>query len=325
MNSRRSSLFCVLSLVISGCASDANLSGGPARVYTPTGEQASPPPMSTQFVTASPPSISQTPRVTDTEVLATESVIQDWSQVETATGESLLAPDGAVAAEVRSSLCLGIENPVVLHQVVLHSTSEQHTIAQFAYSCDGPVSFVPVQLLRWTDDGRYLFYTDQGGGGGGGSLCQWLRPAFRYDVAARATTAVFWEQGSYDGRYSAYRAVDGLTILDKSTGEISIKAPSQYPSGDLAWVTWSPDSHWVIYLENDRPQCLSDGASALTLVDVKGVTSYRAQISKGGEPMGAGSQVEWTGDGEFVVRTYGSVVHAYRITPSGLEQLDSLP
>lgn len=325
MNTCRRFILCAFCFTVVGCVSNTYPSETSVGPNAATVEGLLTPPTSTVLPMPSlVPSTQATERFLF-EGLVTVTAARDWGSIETATGETLIAPNGAMTAEVRSSLCVGVEDPMVLHEIVLRSKSEDQSIAQFAFSCEGTVSFVPVQLLKWTEDSRYLFYTDQGGGGGQGNLCQWLRPAYRYEVASRAITKVSWEQSSYDGRYSAYRTVDELMVLDKSTGETPTKVSSSYPGGELAWVSWSPDDRWISYLENADSQCLSDGASTLTVVEANGKDFFRAQISQGGESMTAGSQVDWKSNEEFMVRTYGSATLTYHISNSGLERLDTTP
>ena len=243
---------CVL--LISGCVSAREASAPlPTMTPSPTATRATP------TASASP---SPTPPPVATPNLAATVAAQQTPRVY----KTLSSPDGMWEAEVLVYDCvaLGSEGPEYAYEVLLLRATDGAIVQvdEQTIACGG-LGAAGFDLLLWSPDSRYLYYTPTREGVPDGCGF-WAGAVARFDVQTRRREVMWSAIFSPDRQRLAVIEPSALALWDVDGGEI---ARWSFPQeGVLAGVAWSPDGERVALLFV-QTLCPPAGPSRLFLFD----------------------------------------------------------
>lgn len=236
------------------------------------------------------------------------------------------SPDGASTAEVWAGACptdAGSDATSRMELRLRHSGTERLLIEQ-TLSCSGGLGAFGLDVLGWSEDGSYVYYTDAASGGPDGGGCPWWRTAYRHAVATGETIRFSDAARSPDGASAAFHSGAELAILDWATGAIAVIQAAD-PDGSLASIGWSPDGTRVAFLENSLPMCARDGTGTLTVWEPATGAVFRATIDSGPEMADAAAWVTWETAERLTIERYSGEQDPYALTATGLQPVEPAP
>lgn len=189
--------------------------------------------------------------------------------------ETFLSPDGLWRAEILRYGCVrageGDENAYEQLKIVHLNDGAERLVADQLQNCGGLGAY-GLDVLYWSQNSLYLYFTDASRGVPDGLSCYWERPMARVEVIEGRIEHLNQGPISPDGRTIAVRQEETILIWDLEQGEIARFQPI-VPQAALGGITWSPDGQALAYLQTES-SCYPFGKSDLVILDL----STREQV-----------------------------------------------
>lgn len=170
--------------------------------------------------------------------------------------QSYASPDGAWTAQVTVYDCSLVGDNEMSYEVLelIDSTTQaRHVVAEQLIYCQGLGAF-GLSILHWSENGRYLYYTDgrEGYPDGAGF---WLRPMYRVQISDRSAAylggGLFSPTWDMIATWQQTAEQNAVVIWNVADGEQTARFASFVPAPYLLNLFWLPDSSGVIYLLGD--------------------------------------------------------------------------
>jgi hypothetical protein len=181
--------------------------------------------------------------------------------------ESLPSPDGEWRAEVVVYPCVETgEGEQAFEELRLTDAHHGRTfVADHQLQNCGGLGAFGLGRLSWSQNSRYLYYTDAREGVPDGGCGAWIPPTVRLDVETHEVVHLGSGPLSLDKTQLATWQADKLVIWKLETGE-TIRIRARVADAVWASIAWSPDGASLAYLQTAN-LCPPVGASHVTLVD----------------------------------------------------------
>ena len=177
------------------------------------------------------------------------------------------SPDGQWQARVTRYNCVQVnEGDMMAYEtlsLVEVATGSERRIDEQLQSCGGMGAY-GLNVLFWSPNGRFLYYTDAREGGPDG-CGYWERPILRYDLVDQASTQLGGGPISPGGTRLATWQKSDLAIWDVDAGEVGRIA--QAGATGIGPIVWSPDSQSLAYARIES-FCPLSGMSTVTRLDM---------------------------------------------------------
>lgn len=147
-------------------------------------------------------------------------------------------------------------------------TGERQRIGEQLISCGGLGTF-GLLVLRWSDDSRFLYYTDSREGVPDGWGGNGLRSIYRVDVESMQTERFREAAFSPDGHWIVVYDQESI-ILNSTDGSQRIDFPFTEPDLWLTNLIWLPDSSGVLAIVADQP--FLSTTSMVILIDIRNLS-----------------------------------------------------
>jgi hypothetical protein len=136
-------------------------------------------------------------------------------------------------------------------------------------SCGG-LGAAGLDVVAWSPNGRYLYYTDgREGVPDGGCGPNWVRPVLRADLNTRATEPVGPAQLSPDQTHLAFKQGDVIVVWSLDEGQVG-QARAAAPGVPVEDIAWSPGSKSIAYLQVGNA-CMPTDTSYVGRLDLPGL------------------------------------------------------
>jgi hypothetical protein len=207
--------------------------------------------------------------------------------------ESQESPAGRWRAEVLRFECtvIGEQGQIamdLLRLVDLSDGAEQTVDMQIQY-CGGLGAF-GLGGLSWSDNGRFLFYTNAHQGEPDGGCGPWYRPLIRYDTTRNVKQSLGGGLRSPDGLRYASLLNDYLQVWDLNEAD-GQAFPALVPDQGYTALAWAPDSSGLVYLINGTQACIPSAGDPSYLVRVDLFPPASSLLVQSGSPSFGG--VAW--------------------------------
>jgi hypothetical protein len=216
-------------------------------------------------------------------------------------GALQFSPDGRWRAEALIYDCVAVggdpaaqKSFELLRVVDVVDGTEYQVDSQFI-NCGGLGAF-GLDVLQWSADGRYLFYTPHREGQPDGGCGPWARTIVAVDTQEWTKTALDQAAASPDGAELAGWVDRELVIIALEGGERG-RSPAPLPVEGLGPPVWSPDGARLAYVQTSTFCPAPTGESAVVLVDAATLQSQVVAASVAPEF----AAVEWIDAGRLLV------------------------
>jgi hypothetical protein len=181
--------------------------------------------------------------------------------------QSIDSPDGLYTAAVTVYPCVDIgeqESSYERLDLTDTRTGEVHQIAEQIINCGGLGAF-GLWILRWSENGVYLYYTDAREGIPDGMVTDWVPPLWRARVADLQLESLGQAQFSPDGQQLVEWDQTQIRIRSANTDDVFdfTLLPENLM---MMQVVWLPDSSGVLYIQTD--EIFQSSRSTVTHIDI---------------------------------------------------------
>jgi hypothetical protein len=185
-------------------------------------------------------------------------------------GALAVSPDGR-RAEVLIYDCVAVGDDPAMQQsfellrIVDVAAGMEYQIDSQLINCGGLGAF-GLDILQWSADGRYLFYTPHREGGPDGACRPWARSIVAVNTADWTRTTLDQAAASPDGTKLAGWLESRELVIYGDGGELGRVAAAGTPP-NVSLPVWSPDGSALAYLQFSSSCGEAAGESAVALVD----------------------------------------------------------